>query len=77
MTKIAQLRKYYGLIQKDFAEKCSLGNSTIQSMERGNRTRITSAKLVADYLDLPIRELFIASIDPKYMIPIYVLGEEE
>lgn len=73
MTKIAQLRKYYGLIQEDFAEKCNVGYTTIQGIEKGKRTRVTTAKLVADYLELPISDLFITCLEPRYMIPIHVL----
>jgi len=70
MTKILRLRLYQGLRQIDFAEKCSLGQSTIQSIERGNRTRVVSAKLVANALAMPINELFMTGIDPRYLYPI-------
>lgn len=71
MTKIQHLRQYYGLRQKDFAEKCKVGQTTIQLIEKGNRTRTSTAQLIAEFLELPIRELFVAGTNPRYLYPIH------
>ncbi len=77
-TKIQRLRQYYGLRQQDFANKCRIGQSAIQSVERGNRTRVSTARLIAEALGMGISELFIAGTDPRYMHPIHTfeIGEE-
>jgi len=78
MTKVQQLRQYYGLRQRDFAERCGVSQTTIQLIEKGNRTRTSTTKLIAKYLDLSIYELFIVGTDPRYLYPIHVfeIGEQ-
>lgn len=73
MTKVQHLRQYYGLTQKAFAERCRVGQTTIQSIEKGKRTRTSTAKLIADCLGMSIGDLFITGTDPRYMYPIHTL----
>ncbi len=72
-TKIQNRRQYYGLHQGDFAVLAGLGKSTIQTVERGNRIRTTSARLIAQALDQPIDDLFFAGTDPRYLYPLHEL----
>lgn len=78
ITKVQSLRQYYGLIQEDFAGRVGISKSSLQSIEKGNRIRTSTARLIAVALDQPIKNLFFTGANSKYLSPLYEfkIGEQ-
>jgi transcriptional regulator with XRE-family HTH domain len=61
-SRIVQLRQDRGWTQEKLASESGLGVRTIQRLESGTDTSLETLSLVADALNVPVRDLFV-SID--------------
>ena len=76
-TLVATLRKQRGWTQERLAEETGLSVRTIQRIERGDDSSLETLGLVANALEVSIKELFKSSDDSQKMAEISTYADEQ
>ncbi|MFC2401231.1 MAG: helix-turn-helix domain-containing protein [Streptococcus sobrinus] len=76
-TLVANLRKQKGWTQERLAEKAGLSVRTIQRIERGDDSSLETLGLVANALDVSIKELFQADEPSPKMEEVAAYSDEQ
>ncbi len=71
------LRKKNKITQKDLAKELNIPKSSYSKKERGEcNFTIRQAKIIADYFNKTIEEVFFPNENPKKILKIYKLKNE-
>jgi len=76
-TRIAALRKARGWTQERLAEESGVAVRTIQRLEAGKDASLETIKLLADALDVPVRDLFMNVETAEFKAAVGGLDERQ
>lgn len=74
-TRIAELRQAHGWTQERLATESEVGLRTIQRLEAGHDASLETLSLVAEALQVPVRDLFVEMEDSVLSERVNSLGD--